>query len=118
MQQNQNKRSTNSNDAVKPNGIGMNSTSSIKAEIEARLLQSKLLVNELKAKYIPVESQYAATRSNVNSISASTIDTERKAHMFQSTMLDIPKEKHNTTVSTAISSAREDNISFLQTCDV
>ncbi|XP_041009146.1 putative lysine-specific demethylase JMJ16 isoform X4 [Juglans microcarpa x Juglans regia] len=103
-----------SQDVGKPDGIGTNSTSRIKAEIKARLLQYKL-VNELKAKEIPVESQYVATRSSINSISASAIETERKAHIFQSTMLDKPKEKDNTTVSTVVSSAREDDTSFLQT---
>ncbi|KAG7984750.1 hypothetical protein I3843_04G177000 [Carya illinoinensis] len=105
-----------SKDMGKPVGIGTNSTSSIKAEIKARLLQYKM-INELKAKDIPVESKYAATRSSINSISESAIEIERKAHMLQSTMLNKPKEKDYTKVSTVVSSAREDEdaTSFLQT---
>ncbi|KAG6724331.1 hypothetical protein I3842_03G255000 [Carya illinoinensis] len=96
----------------KPNGIDRNSASNIKAEIKARLLQSKVL-NNLKAKDDTVETQDAATRSSI-STPASGIETETNAHVLQSTMSNKPNEYDNAVASTINSSATADGISFLQ----
>ena len=100
-------------DVGTPNGTGRNSVSSIKAELKARLLQSKTL-NELKAKDSTVGTQDAAVRSGITSTSASSIKAEMKLRLPQSTTLDKLKEKDKATTSTNISVATSNYISFLQ----
>lgn len=100
-------------DVGTPNSIGRNSVSSIKAELKARLLQSKTL-NELKAKDSTVGTQDAAVRSGITSTSASSIKAEMKLRLPQSTTLDKLKEKDKATRSTNISVATSNYISFLQ----
>lgn len=92
--------------AGKLNGIDRNSASSIKAEIKARLLQSKVM-NDLKAKDSTVETQDTATRSSI-STTASSIETETKAHMLQLTVSDKPKESSNAITSTIKTCATAD----------
>nr|POF16961.1 lysine-specific demethylase [Quercus suber] len=99
-------------DVGTPNGIGRNSVSSIRAELKARLLQSKTL-NELKAKDSTVGTQDAAVRSGITSTSASSIKAEMKLSLPQSTTSDKLKEKEKAT-STNISVATSNYISFLQ----
>ncbi|KAM3683295.1 hypothetical protein ACJW31_12G136500 [Castanea mollissima] len=99
-------------DVGTPNSIGRNSVSSIKAELKARLLQSKTL-NKLKEKESTVGTQDAAVRSGITSSSASSIKAEMKLCLPQSTTLDKLKEKDKTT-STNISIATSSYISFLQ----
>ncbi|KAM4077386.1 hypothetical protein ACJW30_12G134600 [Castanea mollissima] len=99
-------------DVGTPNSIGRNSVSSIKAELKARLLQSKTL-NKLKEKESTVGNQDAAVRSGITSTSASSIKAEMKLCLPQSTTLDKLKEKDKTT-STNISIATSSYISFLQ----
>ena len=91
-------------DAGKPNGIDRNFASSIKAELKARMLQSKIS-NELKAKGSPVKTQEAAVESITVSTSASSIEAETDAHTCQTTMLDRQNEEDNTTAFTIFSSA-------------
>ncbi len=97
-----------SQDVGTPNGIGRSSVSSIKAELKARLLQSKTL-NELKAKDSIVKTQDAVVGSGITSTSASSIKAELKLQLLQSTMLDKQKGKDYTTASTTA-----DYTSFLQ----
>ncbi|KAM4070044.1 hypothetical protein ACB094_12G135500 [Castanea mollissima] len=99
-------------DVGTPNSIGRNSVSSIKAELKARLLQSKTL-NKLKEKESTVGTQDAAVRSGITSTPASSIKAEMKLCLPQSTTLDKLKEKDKTT-STNISIATSSYISFLQ----
>jgi hypothetical protein len=91
-------------DAGKPNGIDRNFASSIKAELKARMLQSKIS-NELKAKGSPVKTQEVAVESITVSTSASSIEAETDAHTCQTTMPDRPNEEDNTTAFTIFSSA-------------
>lgn len=87
-------------DAGKPNGIDRNFASSIKAELKARLLQSKIS-NELKAKGSTVETQDAAMEiRTVSSTSVSSTEHEN--------------EKDNTTAFTNLSSATAYETLFCQ----
>jgi len=99
-------------DAGKPNGIDRNLASSIKAELKARLLQSKI-TNELKAKFIPVETLDAAMGGSTVP-TAPRIEAEMNAHMPQTTMSDRPNEEDNTTAFTIFSSSTACNAIFWQ----
>lgn len=91
-------------DAGKPNGIDRNFASSIKAELKARLLQSKIS-NELKAKGSTVETQDETQDAAMEIRTVSSTSVSSTEH---------ENEKDNTTAFTNLSSATAYETLFCQ----